>query len=136
MPGRLGVVVIVVAVLVGTVITVLAGSDPGLILGGFLIAGTVLGALVVRPGGGYLLFPVPAVAYVVAAVTAGLIHDRTVDASYTGLALSAVQWIASGFIAMSVATALAIAIAALRWARSGRAQEPHLTTTDRAGPAG
>jgi hypothetical protein len=70
----------------------------------------------------YLIIPVPALSYVVGATIAGLIHDRADDGSLTGLAVHAAQWIASGFLAMSVATLLAIAITAVRWPRSGRSR--------------
>jgi hypothetical protein len=108
------------ATLLGLVITLLAGAEPGLILGVFLVAGTVVAALAVRPGAVYLIFPVPAPAYLVAAVIAGLVHDRGVDTSRTALALSAAQWIAGGFVPMVVATGLAVLIAGYRWLRQAR----------------
>jgi ACR3 family arsenite efflux pump ArsB len=92
------------------------GSEPGLILGIFLVAGTAAGALAVHPRAAYLIIPVPALAYLVAAVVAGAIHDHAADSSHTAAAISAAQWIASGFVAMSAATLLAIAVAAVRWA--------------------
>jgi hypothetical protein len=118
-PGRLGVVAVIAAALVGMVITVLVGSEPGLILGIFLIAGTIVAALAVRPGASYLIFPVPAPTYAVTAIVAGLIHDHAADTSRTALVLNAGQWIAAGFIPMTVATALAVLIAGFRWLRSG-----------------
>jgi hypothetical protein len=122
-PGRLGVFAVIGATLLGTVITVLSGTEPGVILFVFLIVGTVGAALAVRPGAVYLIFPVPAPAYAVAAIIAGLIHDRGVDTSNTALALSAAQWIASGFIPMIVATGLAVVIAGYRWLREGRSPD-------------
>jgi hypothetical protein len=119
-PGRLGVFAVIGATLLGLVITVLSGSEPGVILSVFLVAGTVAAALAVRPGVVYLIFPVPAPAYAVAAVAAGLIHDRGVDTSNTALALSGAQWIASGFIPMIIATGLAVLIAGYRWLREAR----------------
>jgi hypothetical protein len=117
-PGRLGVFAVVAAALLGMVITVLAGREPGLILGIFLIAGTIVAALAVRPRATYLIFPVPAPAYAVAALVAGLIHDHGADTSRTALVLNAGQWIAAGFIPMTVATALAVLIAGFRWLRN------------------
>lgn len=117
-PGRLGVLTVVAATLLGMVITVLSGSRPGVIMGVLLVVGTVVAALAVRPSATYLIFPVPAPAYAVAAVIAGLIHDRAADTSTTALALNAGQWIAAGFIPMTVATALAVLIAGYRWLRN------------------
>jgi hypothetical protein len=126
----------VAAVLLGTALTVLSGSEPGVILSVCLVGGSVLAALAVRPAGAYLIFPVPALAYLVAAVTCGLIHDRGADNSVSGLALSAVQWAAAGFVAMIVSTVLAIAITVFRWARDARQRGPRAVSSDRPGPAG
>ena len=117
-PGRLGVFAIVAAALLGMLITVLSGSEPGLILGIFLVASTIVAALAVRPGATHLIFPVPAPAYAVAAMLAGLIRDHAADTSRTALLLNAGQWIAAGFIPMTVATALAVLIAGFRWLRN------------------
>jgi hypothetical protein len=87
------------------------------VLGVCLVAGTVAGALAVRPRTGYLILPVPAIAYLIAALIAGLIYNRSNDGSSTFLAVNGTQWIASGFIAMAVATGLAIVITAIRWRR-------------------
>jgi hypothetical protein len=120
-PGRLGVFAVLGATVLGLVITLLAGTEPGVILGVFVAVGTVAAALAVRPGAVYLIFPVPALAYAVAAVIAGLVHDRGVDTSHTALAISAAQWIAGGFVAMTVATAAAVLIAGFRWLWTTRA---------------
>jgi hypothetical protein len=129
-------VIIAVGVVLGTVLTVVSGSEPGIILSAFLIIGSVIAALAVRPGAGYLLFPVPPLAYLMAAVACGLIRDRGADNSVSGLALSAVQWAAGGFIAMIAATVLAIAIIVFRWARDAPFRAPGAVTSDRSGPAG
>jgi hypothetical protein len=93
---------------------VLTHGEPGTVLGVFLIAATIAGAYAVRPEAVRLIIPVPALAYSGAAVIAGLIHDRATGTSHTALAIGAVQWVASGFLAMSTATVLAIAITAAR----------------------
>lgn len=116
-PGRLGVFTVIGAVTVGMLITILADSEPGLVLGIFLVLGTVVAVLAVRPEATYVVFPVPAAAYTVAAVIAGLVHDHAIDTSRTALALSLTQWIASGFVAMVLATGLAVLIAGYRWLR-------------------
>jgi hypothetical protein len=132
-PGRLGVFAVIGATLFGMVITVLAGSEPGVILSVFLVVGTVAAAFAVRPGAAYLIFPVPAPTYAVAAFIAGLIHDHVVDTSRTAFALSAAQWIAGGFIAMLVATALAVLIGGYRWLRDER--PPDDRAAGRTGPS-
>jgi hypothetical protein len=112
------------AAALGALATVLAGSEPGPLLGVLLIAGTAAAALAVAPRNAYLIIPVPALAYVVAATAAGLVHDQATDTSRAALTVSAVQWIASGFLAMSAATVLAIAIAATRRLRSSHSPRP------------
>jgi hypothetical protein len=126
LPGRTGICIVVAGAALGAVITVVTGREPGLVLGILLVAGTITGALAVRPRAVYRIIPAPALAYVAAAAVAGLIHDRATDSSLTGLAVSAAQWIASGFIAMTVATLAAVAITAVRWPRrhSLRAPDP------------
>jgi hypothetical protein len=104
---------------IGAVLTIVTGSEPGLLLGLFLVAATIVGTLVVATGAAYVVIPAPAIAYPVAALLAGYVHDHAADTSLTGLAVSAVQWIASGFIAMTAATAIAIAITAARWMFAG-----------------
>jgi hypothetical protein len=121
-PGRFGVFVVIGCAVLGALVTVSAGTEPGSVLGVFLVAGTVTAALAVRPGAVYVIIPVPGLAYVVAATMAGLIHDRASDTSLTGLVVHAAQWIASGFLAMSVATLLAIAVTAARRPGRGRTQ--------------
>ncbi len=94
----------------------MTGTEPGVLLGIFLLAGTAAGALAVHPRAAYLIIPVPALAYLAAAIAAGLIHDHAADTSHAALAISAAQWIAGGFFTMTAATLLAIAVAAGRWA--------------------
>jgi Domain of unknown function (DUF6542) len=119
-PGRLGVFVVIGCAALGLLVTVLARAGPGTLLGASVVAGTAAATLAVRPRSVYVIIPVPALAYVVAATIAGLIHDRANDGSLTGLAVHAAQWIAAGFLAMSVATLLAIVATAVRWPRRGR----------------
>ena len=104
----------------GLLVTLLAGRGPGTVLSIFLLAGTAAGTLAVRPRAAYLLIPVPALAYLAAATVAGLVHDRAADSSHTALAISAARWIASGFLAMTTATLLAIVMAVVRWAAGRR----------------
>lgn len=124
-PGRAGIALVIGGALIGLLGTLLTGSEPGAVLGILLLAGTAAGALAVRPRAAYLIIPVPAPAYLAAAILAGLVHDRASDTSHTAMAISAAQWIASGFLAMTAATLLAIVVAAVRCAadrRTGRRQ--------------
>jgi hypothetical protein len=112
---------VIIGAALGALLTVVAGTEPGPLLGLAVIAATGLGAFAVRPGSVYLIIPVPAPAYLAAAVLAGLIHDRASDTSGAVLAVNAAQWIASGFFAMCAATLLAMAVALWRWLMTGRA---------------
>ncbi len=91
------------------------GSRPGRFGVLLLIVGTLCGAVAVQPRAAYLIIPVPALSYVVAAIVAGFIHDHAIDTSRTELAVGLTQWVATGFLAMVTATLLAMAIAAIRW---------------------
>ncbi|HTP16745.1 MAG TPA: DUF6542 domain-containing protein [Streptosporangiaceae bacterium] len=115
LPGGSGVCIVIGTAALGAVATVLTGSEPGFVLGVFVVAGTAAAARAVRPGAVYRIIPVPALAYVAAAAIAGLIGGRATDMSVTALAISAAQWIASGFLAMTAATVLAIVMTAARW---------------------
>jgi hypothetical protein len=112
---------VIFGALAGGLLTVLAGSEPGWLLGLFVIIATAAGASAVRRTSAYIVIPVPALAYFVIAVIAGLIHDRGVDTSRAILFVNAVQWIAGGFFWMCLATIIAIAIAIGRWLLTGRA---------------
>jgi hypothetical protein len=113
--GRGGVCIVVGGAALGALITVLAGTGPGPVLGVSLVAATLAAALAIQPGAVYRIIPVPALAYLVMATVAGLAGDRAAGTSHTALAVSAAQWIASGFLPMTVATLLAIAATAIRW---------------------
>ena len=91
------------------------GRAPGFMLGVFVVIGTVVAALAVRPRAGRLIFPVPVLAYLVAALTSGIIYNRSDDSSKTAVAIGAAQWIASGFTAMAFATVAAIVLITVRW---------------------
>ena len=104
----------------GALITVLAGTGPGPVLGGCLVAATLAAALAIQPGSVYRIIPVPALAYVVTATAAGLAGDRVAGSSHAALAVSAAQWTASGFLPMTAATVLAIAVTAIRWFAQSR----------------
>ena len=105
---------------IGTAGTIFSGSEPGLLLGLFLIAATIVAGLVVATEAAYVIIPVPALLYPAGALLAGYVHDqRAVDASLTGFTVNAIQWIAGGFFAMLAATVIAILLAVGRWLFTG-----------------
>ena len=69
-PGRAGIALVIGGALIGLLGTLLTGSEPGAVLGILLLAGTAAGALAVRPRAAYLIIPVPAPAYLAAAILA------------------------------------------------------------------
>ena len=111
--GGLGVCVIVGSAVIGAVATVVTRAEPGAVLGLSVLAGTVAAALTVQPRTGRLIFPVPALSYLIAALASGVAYDRS--SNKTELAVGAAQWIASGFFVMVLATLLAIALTTVRW---------------------
>jgi hypothetical protein len=113
--GGLGVCIVVASAAAGAVATILTRREPGFLLELVVVAGTVAAALAVRPRAGRMILPVPALAYLVAALLSGVIFDRAADSSRTELALAAAQWIANGFFAMALATGLAAVIIIVRW---------------------
>ena len=90
-------------------------STPGHLLGFFVTAGTVAAALAVRPSAGRTIVPVPALAYLVAALISGVVFNRSAATSKAALAIGAAQWVADGFFAMVLATVLALTITVARW---------------------
>ena len=113
--GGLGTCIVFGGTLVGAIGTVLLGDPPGFVLGFFVVAGTVAAALGVRPNAGRLIIPVPALSYLIAAFVTGMVYDRSADTSKTAIAIHATQWIADGFFAMALATAIAVVLTAIRW---------------------
>jgi hypothetical protein len=113
--GGLGVCIIVASTAIGAIITMVTGRTPGLLLGGFVVIGTMVAALAVRPRAGRTILPVPVLSYLVAALVSGVIYNRADGASKAALAIGAAQWIADGFFSMALATALAVGIIGVRW---------------------
>ena len=112
---------VIAGAILGGLLTIISGSQPGALLGGFVVVATAVAVFAVAPRAAYMVIPVPSLAYVVIAVAAGLITDSALDTSRAAFAISAIQWIASGFLAMIAATALAIAASAGRWLAAERA---------------
>ena len=98
---------------IGAVATIMTRAEPGSVLGLSVLAGTVAAALTVQPRTGRLIFPVPALSYLIAALVSGVVYDRS--SNKTELAVGAAQWIANGFFVMVLATLLAIALTTVRW---------------------
>jgi len=111
--GGLGICVIVGSGVIGAVATIMTRAEPGSVLGLSVLAGTVAAALTVQPRTGRLIFPVPALSYLFAALASGVAYDRS--SNKTELAVGAAQWIANGFFVMVLATLLAIALTTVRW---------------------
>lgn len=125
LPGRSGVIAVIGSTALGALATVIGGGQPGTALFLLTIAGTVVGGTVVRPRASYLIIPVPALAYLVAALGAGAINEEVGGASSAQLAVGVLQWLAHGFVAMTSATVLAIGIAAARWWLAMRRDRRH-----------
>jgi len=126
MSGGRGTLVVIAVAVIGMGVTIGTHRTPGYLLGGFILAGTIIAGLAVRPGSGYLLIPAPALAYLVTAVGAGLIHEHSAGPSRSGLTVGVTQWIADGFIAMAAATALAGVLALIGAIARRRARPPSL----------
>lgn len=104
----------------GALLTIVTGSDPGFLLGLVVVLGTLAASVAVDARRAYVVIPAPALAYLVAGILVGLIHDRATDTSHTVLAINAARWVASGFLWMVIATALAVVLTLGRRLRSSR----------------
>ena len=101
--------------LVGIVGTLAAGSEPGFLLGFFITLGAIVGTLGVRRGAIYLFFPLPPIAFFVAGLITGKVHDSGISSTTVGLFASLPQWIADIFFPMCVATILVLLVGGIRW---------------------
>jgi len=113
LPGGAGVSIVAASAALGAVITIAHRAQPGRVLGVCIVAGTVIAALAVRPRAGRLIFPVPVLSYLIAALIAGIAYNRST--SKTELVIGSAQWIANGFLLMALATGLAIVLVTVRW---------------------
>ena len=103
------------ATLIGVVLTLITGKEPGNLLGFFVIVGSLAAVLGVRRGAVHLFFPIPALAFFVAAVATGIVHDRELASSTVGLGSVFTQWVAGIFWPAVVATALVLLVGGVRW---------------------
>ena len=115
MSTRTAILVLVAGTLLGVIVTLIAGQEPGDLLGLFIIVGTIAAALGIQRGKVYLLFPVPALAFFVAAVVTGKVHDAKLGSSTAGLGTGIAQWIAGIFFPAVVATILILLLGGGRW---------------------
>jgi uncharacterized membrane protein len=99
----------------GVIVTLIAGQEPGDLLGVFVILGSIAAALAIKRGKVYLIFPAPALTFFVAAILAGKVHDAKLGSSTAGLASGFTQWTAGIFIPAVVATIIVLVIGGLRW---------------------
>jgi hypothetical protein len=115
MSTRNAMLMLVAATLLGIVFTLFAGSEPGSMLGLFITVGSVAAALGVRRGSVYLVFPLPAIAFFVAAVITGKVKDSSLTSSTAGLGAAFLQWTADIFFPMAIATVLVLIVGGVRW---------------------
>jgi hypothetical protein len=113
-------VVVAVATVVGVILTLIAGQEPGVLLGVFVILGSLVAALGVRRSFVYLLFPLPTLALFLGALMAGVVHDSNLTSSTAGLGVGFTQWIAGIFFPMVVATILVLLVGGGRWVFSSQ----------------
>lgn len=112
--GMAGIGIVAGSALLGAIITIGLREDPGAPLGFVVIIGTLLAGLAVRPRSVRLIIPAPTLCYLVAAAVAGAVNDRSSDTSHFAYLVHSATWIASGFLAMSMATIVAVVMTFLR----------------------
>ena len=115
MSTRTAVLVLFAGTLLGVIFTLAVGQEPGGLLGFFIIVGTIAAALGIRRGKVYLLFPAPALAFFLAAIVTGKVHDAKLGSSTAGLGAGFTQWIAGIFFPAVVATIVVLLVGGGRW---------------------
>jgi hypothetical protein len=115
MSTRTAMLVLFAFTLLGIIFTLIAGQEPGGLLGFFIIVGTIAAALGIRRGKVYLLFPAPALAFFVAAIVTGKVHDAKLGSSTAGLGAGFTQWVAGIFFPVVVATIIVLLVGGGRW---------------------
>jgi hypothetical protein len=115
MSTRTAMLVLFAFTAVGVIFTLIAGQEPGGLLGFFIIVGTIAAALGIRRGKVYLLFPAPALAFFVAAIITGKVHDAKLGSSTAGLGAGFTQWVAGMFFPAVVATIIVLLLGGGRW---------------------
>jgi hypothetical protein len=115
LPTWTALLLLAVGTAVGIVVTLVAGQEPGGLLGFFIIVGAIAATLCIRRGKVYLLFPAPALAFFVAAVVTGKVHDAKLGSSTAGLGAGFTQWVAGIFFPAVVATIIVLLVGGGRW---------------------
>ena len=115
MSTRTAMLVLAAGALLGIIFTVLAGQEPGNLLGFFIIVGSLAAVLGIQRGKVHLLFPAPALAFFVTAVLAGKVHDAKLGSSTAATGVGFTQWIAGIFFPAVVATIFVLLIGGGRW---------------------
>jgi len=117
--GRMGtpaaVLVVAAAALIGALLSLAAGQEPGNLLGFFIIVGSIVAVLGIRRGVIYLVFPMPALTFFVTAILVGKVHDAKLSSSTAGLGAGFLQWVAGIFDPAVLATVLVVLIGGGRW---------------------
>jgi hypothetical protein len=133
---RTAVLVLVAAALIGVVLTLITGHDPGFILGFFVVIGAIAATLGVRRGAIYLFFPLPALTLFIASIMVGAVHDRALESAGTaGVRVGFLQWVAAAFLPMCIATVVTVVIGGARWALGRQLVSGNFTTRPPSGPA-
>ncbi len=133
--GGLGLGIVVIAAVLGALVSVATKHEPGPLLGGFVVAGSLGAVLAVRQRSAYLMIPVPVLCYLVFALATGLARNHSAPNS-SALTVNAAQWIANGFLTMAAATVVAIVVTAGRWLWARRARGAEAGPRPQTGPAG
>lgn len=119
--------------LLGAVLTLLSGSEPGILLSFFIITASLAATLGVRSGAVHVLFPLPTLAFFVTAVLTGAVHDSALASSTAGLGAAFLQWVAGIFIPATVATILVLIVGGVRWLLTLQFVSGQFTMSSRAG---
>ncbi|HWG00885.1 MAG TPA: hypothetical protein VG164_03420 [Trebonia sp.] len=122
--------------LLGAVGTLIAGREPGFLLGFAIIVGTIITALGIKRPASYVIIPLPALTYLVLATLTGAVHDSGIDTSKEAIGLSFLQWIGGGFFAISVATIAVLLIFGARLIASRQFVSGQFAMSARRPPAG
>jgi len=112
---KVAMLVLAAGTLLGIIFTLVAGREPGFLLGLFITLSAAIATLGVRRGGVYLFFPLPALFAFVAAILTGEIHDRQLASSTAGTAAGFTQWLAGVFYPMCAATIVVLLVGGARW---------------------